>query len=181
MKAVSANELLIPDDVVAYYERTEPETYDGAAARMLFLVRAVAQRINDISAAWLEPFGLSALSYHVLARLQAAPTHAITLSALARSLHTRAQTITSLINTLEHDGLVRRIAHASDRRATLAKLTPNGLKLAARATRSQHTLITESMRGISAGDRDRIISILSEIGETLGAEKSRLQHLVGVK
>lgn len=179
MKAVSTNELLIPDDVVAYYERSEPETYDGQAARMLFLIRAVAQRINDTSTGWLEPFGLSALSYHVLARLQAAPTHAITLSVLARSLHTRAQTITSLINTLESDGLVRRIAHASDRRATLARLTAKGLKIAAKATRSQHALIAESMRGVGASDRTRVISILSEIGETLSAEKSRLQRRKG--
>ena len=168
-----ATELLIPDDVVAYYEGAEGDVYDGSAARMLFLIRALAQRINDVSTMWLEPFGLSALSYHVLARLQAAPTHSITLSALTRSLHTRAQTITSLINALEGDGLVRRIAHETDRRATLAKLTPKGLRIAAKATRSQHHLITASMRGISAVDRTIVLAVLAEIGETLNLEKAR--------
>jgi DNA-binding MarR family transcriptional regulator len=160
--------------VVAYYERVEAAVYDGAAARTLFLIRALAQRINDVSAVWLEPFGLTPLSFQVVARLQAAPTHALALSALSRALHTRATTITSLVDGLERDGIVKRTAHATDRRATLAKLTRKGLTVAAGATASQHKNITEVMRAVAAADRDTTIATLLEIGAALDREKARL-------
>jgi DNA-binding MarR family transcriptional regulator len=174
VKSARDSELLIPDDVVAYYERLKSKPYDATAVRLLFLVRAVAQRINDISATWLEPFGLTPLSYNVLARLLAIPGHAMALNTLSRSLHTRAATITSLIHALEDANLVRRIAHSTDGRATLAKLTSTGLSVATKATEAQHRHIIESLRNTKPRDREFALEILLEIGEALGAEKNRL-------
>jgi DNA-binding MarR family transcriptional regulator len=168
-------ELLIPDDVVAYYERAQGDAFDASAARALFLIRALAQRINDVSGIWLAPFGLTPLSFQVVARLQAAPGHALALSALSRALHTRATTITSLVDGLERDGIVKRTAHATDRRATLAKLTRKGLQVASGATASQHRHITQIMSTISHGDRDVTIATLLHVGEALHREKLAIE------
>ena len=175
MKPQPPAELLIPEDVVAFYEATQGDIYDAAATRTLFLIRALAQRINDVSAAWLEPYGLTALSFQVLAQLQAAPGHAKALSALTRTLHTRAQTITSLIHALERDGLVRRIAHATDGRTTLAKLTAKGLRVALKATHAQHENITRVMTPIAPRERETLIATRAEIGELMAHEKTRLK------
>ena len=172
--SVASAELLIPDDVVAYYEREEGSSYDAAAARTLFLVRALAQRINDVSAIWLAPFGLTPLSFQVIARLQATPNSALSLSVISRSIHTRATTVTSLVDALERDGLVRRIEHATDRRATLASLTPKGRKLSARATRSQHRHIAGILKTVNLREREMLIAVLLEIGDALCREKARL-------
>jgi DNA-binding MarR family transcriptional regulator len=174
VKSARDSELLIPEDVVSYYDGLKNKPYDATSVRLLFLVRAVAQRMNDISATWLEPFGLTPLSYNVLARLQATSGHAMALSTLSRSLHTRAATITSLINALERDNLVRRIAHSTDGRATLAKLTPAGLRLAEKATDVQHRHIIETLKMTKARDREFALEILLEVGQALGAEKKRL-------
>ena len=175
VKAVNDTELLIPDDVVSYYEQLKGKPYDGTSVRLLFLVRALAQRINDISATWLESFGLTPLSYNVLARLLAIPGNAMALSTLSRTLHTRAATITSLINALEHDSLVRRVAHSTDRRTTLAKLTAAGRRVAEKATAAQHRHILEALKTLRPRDREFALEILLEIGEALGAEQKRLR------
>jgi DNA-binding MarR family transcriptional regulator len=174
VKSERDSELLIPQEVVSYYEGLKNKPYDATSVRLLFLIRAVAQRINDISATWLNKFGLTPLSYNVLARLQATPGHAMALSTLSRSLHTRAATLTSIINALEQDNLIRRVAHSTDGRATLAKLTPAGLRVAEKATDVQHRHIIEALKTTRARDREFALEVLLEIGEALGAEKERL-------
>lgn len=175
MKPVVASDLILPDHVVAYYEAHEAETYDADATQMLFLVRALGQRLNDVSTTWLEPFGLTLLSFQVLARLAAEPQRGLALGAIARGLHTRAATMTSLIDGLERDGLIRRTAHATDRRATLATLTAKGTKLIAAASRSQHEHYKVMMAGIPKRDRETVRKTLLAISDGLMREKVRLR------
>jgi DNA-binding MarR family transcriptional regulator len=175
---VLASDLILPDHVVAYYEDVEAETYDAEATQLLFLVRALAQRLNDVASTWLEPFGLTPLSFQVLARLQAEPKGALALSAIARGLHTRAATMTSLIDALERAGLIKRAAHATDRRATLAMLTAKGAKLIAKASRSQHHHYTLMMGDIAKRDRRITQKTLLAISAGLMREKERLRDAI---
>jgi len=64
-----------------------------------------------------------------------------TLSALGRpvrpveireQLHVPAQTITGTLDSLQHDGLVRRIPHPNDRRSILVELTAAGAAFVAK-------------------------------------------------
>jgi DNA-binding MarR family transcriptional regulator len=48
------------------------------------------------------------------------------MKALADNLGLSARNMTSVADALEHDGLVRRAAHPTDRRATLLELTATG-------------------------------------------------------
>lgn len=175
MKPAAPAALDLPEHVVAYYETHEAETYDAEATQLLFLVRALGQRLNDVSTTWLESFGLTPLSFQVLARLQAEPERSMALSAITRSLHTRAATMTTLIDGLERDGLIRRTAHATDRRATLAVLTPKGSKLTAKASKSQHRHYMQMMASISGRDRATTRKTLLAIAAGLSAEKERLR------
>jgi DNA-binding MarR family transcriptional regulator len=171
----AGGDLILPDHVVAYYEEHEAETYDADATQLMFLIRALGQRLNDVSTTWLEPYGLTPLSFQVLARLQAEPNRGLALSAIARGLHTRAATMTSLIDGLERDGFIKRTAHATDRRATLAMLTAKGSKLVARASRSQHEHYKLMMGGIPKRDRRTVQQTLLAINAGLMREKERLR------
>jgi DNA-binding MarR family transcriptional regulator len=175
VKPVVASDLILPDHVTAYYEARDPDTYDADATQMLFLVRALAQRLNDVASTWLEPFGLTPLSFQVLARLATEPKCALALSAIARGLHTRAATMTSLIDGLERDGLIARVAHATDRRATLAQLTPKGTKVTAEATRLQHHHYRRMFEGIAKRDGRITRDTLLAISDGLMREKERLR------
>jgi DNA-binding MarR family transcriptional regulator len=175
LKSAPEFDLLIPDHVVAFYRKKEPDAYDPDATQLLFLIRALAQRLNDVSSIWLAPFGLTPLSFQVLQRLQAAPGNAMSLSAITRSLHTRANTMTALIDGLERDGLLRRGAHATDRRATIATLSAKGKKLIAKASLSQHTHIKRLMGGIADRERQLAVKTLLAISTGLNEEKARLR------
>ena len=172
---MGTGDLILPDHVVAYYEEHEAATYDADATQLLFLIRALGQRLNDVASGWLEPFGLTPLSFQVLARLQAEPKRALALSAIARGLHTRAATMTSLIDALEREGLLKRTAHATDRRATLAMLTAKGAKLVAKASRSQHEHYAVMMTEIPKRDRQTVRRTLLAISAGLMREKERLR------
>jgi MarR family transcriptional repressor of emrRAB len=174
-KTVAASDLILPDHVVAFYEEVEADTYDADATQAMFIVRALAQRLNDVATLWLEDFGLTPLSFQVLARLRAEPDGALALSAIARGLHTRAATMTSLIDGLERDNLIQRVAHATDRRATLAALTPKGTELIAKASRSQHHHYTRMMESIPKRDRETLRKTLLAVADGLMREKERLR------
>lgn len=50
------------------------------------------------------------------------------MSALRDELGVTATSITALVDALEKDGMVKRVAHKTDRRTTLVKLTPKAEK-----------------------------------------------------
>src|SRR5665213_1111264 len=169
-------ELLIPAEVVRHYERAERGIYDARAARTFFLVKALAQRMNDVASTWLEPYELTPSSFNVLSFLRAAPRRSMSLSSISRSLHTRPATITSVIDGLERSGLIARSAHATDRRMTLATLTAKGARLIDGAAREHHSHVSASMHGISAAERDTLIETLLRIAGGLAREKASLRH-----
>jgi DNA-binding MarR family transcriptional regulator len=51
------------------------------------------------------------------------------MSELGVRLDVSARNITKLVDALEHEGLVRRVAHCTDRRATVIETTPEGSKV----------------------------------------------------
>jgi DNA-binding MarR family transcriptional regulator len=51
------------------------------------------------------------------------------MSDLGDRLDVSARNITKLVDALEHEGLVRRVAHCTDRRATVIENTPEGRKV----------------------------------------------------
>jgi DNA-binding MarR family transcriptional regulator len=70
--------------------------------------------------------------------------------------------VTNIIDKLEADGLVRRVPHAEDRRATLAEITPAGREKAREAT----DVLNADAFGIAAlapRDLARLTAILREL------------------
>ena len=87
----------------------------GLAARLL---RARMER-------WCEKEGLSETRLGILFMLRHAGG-GVPLGALAARLHVTPRNVTGLIDHLERDGLVLRVADPDDRRSVLAQLTERG-------------------------------------------------------
>ena len=58
-------------------------------------------------------------------------TGALPLGKIGERLQVHRTSVTNIVDKLEADGLVRRVPHAEDRRATLAEITPAGRETAA--------------------------------------------------
>jgi DNA-binding MarR family transcriptional regulator len=61
-------------------------------------------------------------------------TGALPLGKIGERLQVHRTSVTNIIDKLEADGLVRRVPHAEDRRATLAEITDAGRECAQAAT-----------------------------------------------
>ena len=80
---------------------------------------AISSRLDDL----LEPHGLSVAKLGVLRQLSRGP---LALGALAQRQSCVRSNITQLVDRMEAEGLVRRVADPDDRRVTLAEITEAG-------------------------------------------------------
>jgi DNA-binding MarR family transcriptional regulator len=76
---------------------------------------------------WLDASGPDGLTYPSLRVLESLHCEGpAKMKALADGLGLSARNMTTVADSLENDGLIRRVAHPTDRRATLLELTPTG-------------------------------------------------------
>lgn len=94
----------------------------------------LVQAFSDFLPAWtkwlratLHESGVTPARVRLLAVLAAGP--AATMTNLSRALHVSPRNITTLVDALEIEGLVRRVDHPTDRRATIIELTERGAEL----------------------------------------------------
>lgn len=128
-------------------------------AHQLFLARA-----NEV----LRPFDLSFARYEVLAWVAwneacGSPS----LSQLAEQLQVTPSTVTSAIDRLEADGLLRRVPHPSDARTTLAEITRAGRDLVAAATAELNAKVFGALH-LSPRERETLIELLREVRAQAG-------------
>lgn len=77
--------------------------------------------------------GMPHAYYMILAMLSESPGRALTMSELAEVVHSSPSRLSHAVNRLEEAGWVCRTKHATDRRATIARLTDAGFAVLAEA------------------------------------------------
>jgi len=121
-------------------------------------------RLNDA----LDEFGLTFARYEALMLLYFSRAGSLPLGKMGARLQVHPASVTNLVDGLERGGLVQRTPHPSDRRTTLATITPAGRALAESATSALHamrfgtepltddalTQVTEILRQARAGAQD---------------------------
>lgn len=78
----------------------------------------------------LKPLGLNFSRFEVLALLSFSREGQLPMGKIGDRLQVNAASVTNTIGRLESDGLVERVAHPTDGRATLARLLPAGREAA---------------------------------------------------
>jgi len=99
---------------------------DALHALEAFSALAFAARLmHRTMDAWAERFGLSGTRLGILFMLRHQP-EGVPLGLMATRLHVSPRNVTGLVDHLERDGLVARVADPADRRSVLAQLTDAG-------------------------------------------------------
>lgn len=101
-----------------------------AATSIMRAQQIVLARVDDA----LKPWGLTFARYEVLVLLHFTKAGALPLGKMGDRLMLHQASITNLVDRLEGQGLVRRVAHPTDRRTTLAELTHAGRSAVLAAT-----------------------------------------------
>jgi DNA-binding MarR family transcriptional regulator len=128
-------------------------------AHQLFLGQA-----NEV----LKPFDLTFARYEVLAWLAwNAECGQLSLTQIGERLQVTPATVTSAIDRLEADGLVRRLPHPNDARSTLAEITAQGRKTTKAATAELNEKVFEAMP-LSRSEMETLIGLLVRIRVAAG-------------
>ncbi|WP_329427952.1 MarR family transcriptional regulator [Streptosporangium sp. NBC_01495] len=99
---------------------------DTLALEAATAVRTAFHAVERIRAHGAQGRGLSSGALDILMRLSASTDDGVSIGDLAQSAGVSSRNVTGLVDTLERDGLVRRVPDRHDRRSVLAQITPAG-------------------------------------------------------
>ncbi|MRH88924.1 MarR family transcriptional regulator [Nocardia sp. SYP-A9097] len=141
------------------------EVADGMAA-VTSLVRAqqiVMARVDEA----LKPSGLTFSRYELLMLLSFSKTGALPMAVASARLQVHPTSVTNTVDRLEAAGLVKRVPHPSDRRATLIEITDAGRELVARATTQLNGQVFANA-GLEPERLQLLLQLLAEFRQTAG-------------
>jgi DNA-binding MarR family transcriptional regulator len=89
----------------------------------------------------LRPFELTFARYEVLMILSFSRIGSLPLNKIGARLQVHPTSVTNAVDRLEEQGLLRRLAHPTDGRTTLAEITTEGRALAGKATDALNSFV----------------------------------------
>jgi DNA-binding MarR family transcriptional regulator len=128
------------------------------AGKLIFFLHTVEERLE----AALEPLGLSVAKFGVLAKLVAAG-ESLPLGTLAERMACVRSNMTQLIDRLEADKLVRRVADPGDRRSIHAELTKEGRERYAAVLKTVEQVESELFSGLPEDQQAFLLKLLSSL------------------
>jgi DNA-binding MarR family transcriptional regulator len=144
--------------------RDWPEASAMAAATSIMRAQQIVlARVDEA----LREHGLNFARYEALVLLYFSRRGALPLGKMGDRLMIHPTSVTNIVDRLEAQGLVRRVQHPEDRRATLAELTDAGRGLVETATRSV-TDVALGVGGLADGELDRLTALLRKLRVAAG-------------
>lgn len=125
------------------------------------LLEAARTQLGRLEEA-LKPVGLSAAKYYVLSQLADA-AEPIPLRQLAQEQECVPSNMTTLVDRLEADGLVRRVDDATDRRSKRAELTDLGREKAAAGAEAVSAVEASFAESLSPTERLALEKVLGAL------------------
>ena len=137
---------------------------DGLAAvtSIIRVHQVLGKRADQI----LAPIGLTFSRYEVLVHLYF-NDGSLPLARLGKSLQVHQTSVTSLVDKLEAQGLVRRTPHQTDRRSTIAQITPPGRSLLRKAITRLNSGLFRNL-GLSGDEVRTLITVLTKMRRSWG-------------
>jgi DNA-binding MarR family transcriptional regulator len=115
----------------------------------------------------LRPHSLTFARYEALVLLTFSRTGRLPMRVMGERLQLHPTSVTNIVDRLQADGLVRRIPHPTDRRATLVEITDTGSDLLEKATKSV-TAIDFGLTGLSAEQETQLTELLGKVRKAAG-------------
>jgi len=123
----------------------------------------ITARINEA----LAPFDLNLSRFEVLALLYMSKHRELPMGKIGERLQVHPASVTNTVDRLERDKLVARVAHETDRRTTLARLTADGVQVIEDAQKVM-AAINYGIDGVTNAARDRISRDLGQLRKSAG-------------
>lgn len=138
-----------------------PEVDDQALELSLGLIRVGNRIANDLESEVHRPSGVSFAGYSVLFAIRAIGT--AFPNELARLANVSTASMSSLLNTLQRDGLIVRRPDTDDRRRTIVELTENGERLLEKLFAANNRREVHWVSELSSGERMLLSEMLRKL------------------
>lgn len=115
----------------------------------------------------LRPFGLTFARYELLMVLLFSRRGSLPLSKIGSRLQVHPTSVTNAVDRLEGQGFIRRVAHPTDGRTTLAEITPAGRQVAQTATDEINGRVFCDP-GLDRADVDAVVEVLARLRRGTG-------------
>jgi DNA-binding MarR family transcriptional regulator len=119
-----------------------------------------AELLRGFVADFLKDYDLSPVQYNVLRILRGAGDAGVTCSQIGERLLTRDPDITRLLDRMNGRGLIVRARSTEDRRATITRITPAGLKLVGSLDRPLRAVHKSKLGKFKPEELAELISVL---------------------
>ena len=113
--------------------------------------------------------GLSQGRFLTLIVMNRNPDDAVSPSALAEKVGVRRATMTGLLDRLERDEMIERLAHHRDRRKIGVRLTSNGRQVLADLLPGYYRRIAKIMANLTEKERLELMSLLGKVNQGLSS------------
>jgi DNA-binding MarR family transcriptional regulator len=135
------------------------DSADGLAAvtSIMRVNQVLAKRADEI----LAPIELTFARYEVLVRLHF-NDGALPLAHLGKLLQVHQTSVTGLVDKLEAQGLIERTPHPTDRRSTVARITPAGRAQLKKAIKCLNSELFRDL-GLTSGEVRTLIDLLTKL------------------
>ena len=138
----------------------------GGMAAITSLMRAHQIALARVEAV-LRPLGVTFARYEVLMLLFFSRRGSLPMGTIGSRLQVHQTSVTNAVDRLEAADLVQRMAHPSDRRATLVRLTPTGRRLAEKATNALNAGVFTSP-GLTPRQVETLVHVLRQFRRGAG-------------
>ena len=135
----------------------------SAHLRVALLILRVGELIESLDTSGVEPLGPTPIRYSARVLLLLTIDGERTMGSLSRALRRHPTTLTHTVDQLERRGLVARMPHAQDRRATIVRITESGRAGVERLARQLRGSV-RALGGLSSGDAEQLVVLLGKVG-----------------
>ena len=127
--------------------------------RLLTCTQLIERRVRS---RLRERFATTLPRFDLMAQLERHP-EGLKMNELSRMLMVTGGNVTAIVDQLEKEGLVERIAEPADRRAWLIRLTSAGDKGFAEMARAHEEWVVELVAGMSRREQDELLRLLAKM------------------
>jgi len=153
-------------------ERLGAPTLDRGTLEAYLLLMSVSDEIREIANAKLSCHGLGEGRIMTLVLLLENQPEPLSHSQLAELMTVTKGSVTGLVDSLEQDGLVKRVESLEDRRTRLISITPAGLELVNTYLPQKFQGIERLMSVLGPEERETLATLLQKVQEGLPSYRS---------
>jgi DNA-binding MarR family transcriptional regulator len=135
-----------------------------AAVTSVMRVQQILQSAVDAA---LRPHGLTFARYEALVLLYFSKRGSLPMRVMGQRLQLHPTSVTNIVDRLEADGLVKRIAHPTDRRTTLVEITEAGRQRRSAATEAVNS-VDFGLRGLTERQTEALTDLLAKVRRASG-------------